>query len=264
VFISQYATGQKEALRAVLKQKTQNTPVLKEVKVQLLGNASTEKRESIGHDTRPAHREVDSATTVAAATAAAIATTAPLLKVQNDLEAKVNSVSALLHKLQETDRQLQCVAEQQINMKIHHEKPHCHERVSELEKQINAFMVQRIQHLEKLQEQQMNIQSHLISSAVNMGGLQQVQVLSSSHMPKQPEQPEQQLLTDGVPSCRRSLFPTRGAPAQAYSSQFQSHGIDTQKSPLKTPVPRRCAPEPVSKSLKILKKENPVTEKENI
>lgn len=80
------------------------------------------------------------------------------MQVQNDLEAKVNSVSALLHKLQETDRQLQRVAEQQTNMKTQHEKPHCHERVSELEKQMNAFMVERIQHLEKLQEQQMNIQ----------------------------------------------------------------------------------------------------------
>ncbi|XP_074885659.1 protein TALPID3 isoform X5 [Buteo buteo] len=264
VFISQYATGQKEALRAVLKQKTQNTPVLKEVKVQLLGNASTEKKEGVGHDTRSAHREVDSVTTIAAATAAAIATTAPLLKVQNDLEAKVNSVSALLHKLQETDRQLQRVAEQQTNMKTQHEKPHCHERVSELEKQMNAFMVERIQHLEKLQEQQMNIQSHLISSAVNMGGSQQIHVPSSSLMTKQSEKPEQRLLTNEVSSCQRGLFPTGGPLDQAYSSQFQSCGIHTQKSPLKTPVPRRCAPEPVSKNVKISKKENPVTEKENI
>lgn len=63
--------------------RTQNTPVLKEVKVQLLGNASTEKKEGVGHDTRSAHREVDSVTTIAAATAAAIATTAPLLKVSS-------------------------------------------------------------------------------------------------------------------------------------------------------------------------------------
>ncbi|NXF33064.1 TALD3 protein, partial [Nyctibius bracteatus] len=259
VFISQYAAGQKEAVRAVLKQKTQNTPVRKEVKVQLLGNASTEKKESVGRDTRSAaHREVDSATTVAAATAAAIATTAPLLKVQSDLEAKVNSVSALLLKLQETDRQLQRVAEQQTYTKTQHEKPHCHERVSELEKQMNAFMAQRIQHLEKLQEQQMNIQSHLISSAVNTRGLQQIHLPSSSLMTKQSEKPEQRLLTNEVSSCQRGLFPT------TYSSQFQSCEIHTEKSPLETPVPRRYAPEPVSKSVKISKKENPVTEKENI
>ncbi|NXE11434.1 TALD3 protein, partial [Lophotis ruficrista] len=253
VFISQYATGQKEALRAVLKQKTQNTPMPKQVKVQLLGNASTEKKASVGQDSRSTHREVDSATTIAAATAAAIATTAPLLKVQNDLEAKVNSVSALLHKLQDTDRQLQRVAEQQTNMKTQHEKLHCHERVSELEKQMNAFMAQRIQHLEKLQEQQMNIQSHLLSSAVNTGGLQQIPIPSSALMTKQSEKPEQRLLTNEGSSCQR-----------AYSSQFQSHGIHTQKSSLKTPVPRRCAPEPVSKDVKISRKESPATEKENV
>lgn len=53
------------------------------MKVQLLGNASTGKKESVGHDTTSAHREVDSAATIAAATAAAIATTAPLLKVSS-------------------------------------------------------------------------------------------------------------------------------------------------------------------------------------
>ncbi|KFV58735.1 TALPID3 protein, partial [Gavia stellata] len=232
VFISQYATGQKEALRAVLKQKTQNTPVLKEVKVQLLGNASTEKKGNVGQDTRSTHMEVDSATTIAAATAAAVATTAPLLKVQNDLEAKVNSVSALLHKLQETDRQLQRVAEQQTNMKTQHEKPHCHERVSELEKQMNAFMVQRIQHLEKLQEQQMNIQSCLISSAVNAGGLQQIHLPPSSLMTKQSEKPEQQLLTNGLSSCQRGLFPTSGPPAQG-EGRLLDHILNSQETPLR-------------------------------
>ncbi|NXO58246.1 TALD3 protein, partial [Aramus guarauna] len=230
VFISQYAIGQKEALRAVLKQKTQSTPVLKEVKVQLLGNASTEKKEGVGQDTRSAHREVDSATTIAAATAAAIATTAPLLKVQNDLEAKVSSVSALLHKLQETDRQLQRIAEQQTNMRTQHERPHCHKRVSELDKQMNAFMVQRIQHLEKLQEQQMNIQSRLISSAVNMGGLQQMHVSSSSVVTEQSGKPEQQLLTNEVSSCQRGLFPTAG-PVAPGEGRLLEHILNSQEMP---------------------------------
>ncbi|NWV19363.1 TALD3 protein, partial [Origma solitaria] len=262
VFISQYATGQKEALRAVLKQKTQNAPVHKEVKVQLLGSASTEKKENAGDtrspsDTRSALREVDSATTIAAATAAAIATTAPLLKVQNDLEAKVNSVSELLQKLQETDRQLQRVSEQQTNMKAQHEEPHCHQRVTELEKQLNTFMVQRIQHLEKLQEQQMNIQSHLISSAVNTRGLQQNPVPASGAPTRHSEKPEQRSLPNEAPS-------SHGVFAEAYSSHFRSHGVHTQKSPLKTPVPRRYAPEPVPKNGKMSEKENSAREKENI
>ncbi|NWT74230.1 TALD3 protein, partial [Prunella himalayana] len=257
VFISQYATGQKEALRAVLMQKTQVIPVHKEVKVQLLGSASTEKREGAGADTRSAPREVESATTIAAATAAAIATAAPLLKVQNDLEAKVNSVSELLQKLQETDRQLQRGSEQQKNMKAQHEEPHYHQRVNELEKQMNAFMVQRIQHLEKLQEQQMNIQSHLISSAVNTRGLQQGPVPAPGPLAGHWEKPEQRSLTNEAPSSHR-VFP------EAYSSNFPSHGGHTQKSPLKTPVPRRYAPEPVPKNGKVSEKENSAVEKESI
>lgn len=75
------------------------------------------------------------------------------------MEAQVSSVSALLNKLQETDKQLQCVAEQQTNIKAQqHETSRCHDRVSELEKQMNVFMEQRIQYLEKLQQQQMHIQ----------------------------------------------------------------------------------------------------------
>ncbi|KFW81664.1 TALPID3 protein, partial [Manacus vitellinus] len=232
VFISQYAPGQKESLRAVLKQKAQNTPVLKEVKVQLLGNASTERREGVGHEPGSAPREVDSATTIAAATAAAIASTAPLLKVQNDLEAKVNSVSALLNKLQETDRHLQRVAEQQTHLRAQKEKPHCHHRVSELEKQMNAFMVQRIQHLEKLQEQQMNIQSHLLSSAVNTRGFQQSPVPSSSLLTKHPEQPEQRSLTNQVPLSQRALFPTSDAPVQG-ERKLLEHIPSSQEMPLR-------------------------------
>ncbi|NXF17696.1 TALD3 protein, partial [Rhodinocichla rosea] len=267
VFISQYATGQKEALRAVLMQKTQVIPVHKEVKVQLLGGAPTEKKEGAGSDSRSAAREVESATTIAAATAAAIASTAPLLKVSGS-STKVNSVSELLQKLQETDRQLQRVSEQQKNMKAQHEEPHYQQRVSELEKQMNSFMVQRIQHLEKLQEQQMNIQSHLISSAVNTRGLQQGPVPAPGPLAGHWEKPEQRSLPNEAPSSHRALFPATAAPAQvfpeAYSSNFPSHVVHTQKSPLKTPVPRRYAPEPVPKNGKISEKENPVVEKENI
>ncbi|CAM5123533.1 unnamed protein product [Eretmochelys imbricata] len=269
IFISQYTTGEKEALRAVLKQRTQNPPVFKEVKVQLLENVSTEKKKG-AQDTRSAHSNIDSATTIAAATAAAIATTAPLLKVQSDLEAKVNSVSALLNKLQETDKQLQRVAEQQTNIKTQQqERSRCHDKVNELEKQMNVFMEQRIQHLEKLQQQQIHIQSHLISSAINTGGFQPVNIPSSNLVAKHSTNPElQQPLTSQVSSCHRNLFSTNSVPTQAYSSQFGNYGVRTQKSPLKTPAPRRYAPVPVSKDMKvsqkISKKERPIAEKENV
>lgn len=74
--------------------------------------------------------------------------------MQSDLEAKVNSVTELLNKLQETDKQLQRVTEQQANIQDKHEKRHCHDH----EKQMNVFMEQHIRHLEKLQQQQIDIQ----------------------------------------------------------------------------------------------------------
>lgn len=55
-------------------------PVFKEVKVQLLEDAGTEK-DAVAQETRTSPSGIDSATTVAAATAAAIATAAPLIKV---------------------------------------------------------------------------------------------------------------------------------------------------------------------------------------
>lgn len=74
--------------------------------------------------------------------------------MQSDLEAKVHSVTELLNKLQETDKQLQRVTEQQASLQNKHEKQHCHDH----EKQMNVFMEQHIRHLEKLQKQQIDIQ----------------------------------------------------------------------------------------------------------
>ncbi|NXU81437.1 TALD3 protein, partial [Oreotrochilus melanogaster] len=161
-------------------------------------------------------------------------------QVQNDLEAKVNSVSALLHQLQETDRQLQRVAEHQTNTKYQQEKPHCHERVTELEKQLSALMVQRIQHLEKLQEQQMNIQSHLISSAVNTRALQQSHNPSSSLLTKQAEQPGLQLLNNQESSYQRTSFPTSAPPAQG-EGRLAEHILSSQEMPLRQMEPSEKA-----------------------
>ncbi|XP_061468435.1 protein TALPID3 isoform X2 [Rhineura floridana] len=264
MFISQYDTGQKAAVRAVFKQRIQNVPVFKEVKVQLLHNTCLDKKDS----SKSTHSEMDSVTTIAAATAAAIASTAPLLKVQSDLEAKVSSVSEMLNKLQETDKQLQRVAEQQVNLKAQQlERPPCQQRVSDLEKQRNLFMEQRIQHLENLQQQQMNIQSHLISSALNLGGFQAVNAATSKagakHAMNAGRPP-----TDQTATRQQGFSSSNAVPAQACSHQFENSGIRRQKSPLKTPAPRRYAPVPVSKDAKISqkmsKREQPVGEKENV
>uniref|UniRef100_A0ACB8G685 Uncharacterized protein n=1 Tax=Sphaerodactylus townsendi TaxID=933632 RepID=A0ACB8G685_9SAUR len=260
IFISQYETGQKEAVRAVFKQRIQNVPVSKEVKVQLLDNRHPNRKDT--------HGEVNSATTIAAATAAAIASTAPLLKVQSDLEAKVNSVSEMLSKLQETDKQLQRVTERQASLKAQQpERLPCHQRVCELEKHMTLFMQKQMRHLETLQQQQMNIQSHLINSALNPVGFQAV------HVPP-PKRAVAPAVNTGRPFSsptsphQRDLFPTNPWNVQASSRPLGNRAGRKQKSPLKTPTPRRYAPVPVSKdakiSHKVAKREQPMGEKENV
>uniref|UniRef100_A0A452UQE3 KIAA0586 ortholog n=1 Tax=Ursus maritimus TaxID=29073 RepID=A0A452UQE3_URSMA len=250
IFISRYTMGQKDALRAVLKQKAQNMPVFKEVKVQLLEDAGPEK-DAATEETRISPSGVDSATTVAAATAAAT----PLIKVQSDLEAKVNSVTELLNKLQEADKQLQRVTEQQTSIQNKHEKLHCHDH----EKQMNVFMEQHIRHLEKLQQQQIDIQTHFISAALKTSGFQPVPPPPSRAMEKYSVKPDFSNLGSSNLSSQNTF-----ASKQAPSREVEDTGFDKQKSPLETPAPRRFAPIPVSKDDKISKRENPKEEKENM
>uniref|UniRef100_A0A8C6FJB7 KIAA0586 n=1 Tax=Moschus moschiferus TaxID=68415 RepID=A0A8C6FJB7_MOSMO len=252
IFISQYTMGQKDALKAVLKQKAQSVPVFKEVKVQLLEDAGTEK-DPVTQENRISPSGIDSATTVAAATAAAIATAAPLIKVQSELEAKVNSVTELLNKLQETDKQLQRVTEQQTTMQNKQETLHCHDH----EKQMNVFMEQHIRHLERLQQQQIDIQTHFISAALKTSSFQPITVPPSRAVEKCPVKPDHLNYSSNLSS--HNVFTSKQAP----SREVEHTSFDKQKSPLETPAPRRFAPVPVSKDDKISKRENPTEEKEN-
>ncbi|XP_058149341.1 protein TALPID3 isoform X3 [Dasypus novemcinctus] len=254
IFISQYTMGQKDSLRAVLKQKAQSMPVFKEVKVHLLEDAGTEK-DALIQETRTSPSGIDSATTVAAATAAAIATAAPLIKVQSDLEAKVNSVTELLNKLQETDKQLQRVTEQQTNSQNKHEKLHCHDH----EKQMNVFMEQHIRHLEKLQQQQIDIQTHFISAALKTSSFQPVSMPTSRAVEKYSVKPEPPYLGSANLSSHNTFTSKKGS-----LRENEDVGFDKQNSPLETPAPRRFAPVPVSRDQKISQRENPLEEKENM
>uniref|UniRef100_A0A8C9AVT1 KIAA0586 n=1 Tax=Prolemur simus TaxID=1328070 RepID=A0A8C9AVT1_PROSS len=254
VFISEYTMGQKDAVRTVLKQKAQSMPVVKEVKVHLLEDACTEK-DAVTQETRTSPSGIDSATTVAAATAAAIATAAPLIKVQSDLEAKVNSVTELLNKLQETDKHLQRVTEQQTSVQNKHEKLHCHDH----EKQMSVFMEQHIRHLEKLQQQQIDIQTHFISAALKTSSFQPVSLPPSRAVEKYPVKPEPPNFGSSNLSSHNT-FASKQAPLR----EVEDTGFDKQKSPLETPAPRRFAPVPVSRDDELSKRENPMEEKENM
>lgn len=254
IFISQYTMGRKDALRTVLKQRAQSMPIFKEVKVHLLEDTSTEK-DAVAPEPRTSPSGIDPATTVAAATAAAIATAAPLIKVQSDLEAKVNSVAELLNKLQETDKQLQRVTEQQTSIQNKHDKLHCRDH----EKQMNVFMEQHIRHLEKLQQQQIDIQTHFISAALKSNSFQPAGMPPSKSTEQNSVKTDHQNLGSSNPSSH-NIFTSK----QVSSREVEEIDFDGQKSPLETPAPRRFVPVPVSRDDKISRRENPVEEKDNM
>uniref|UniRef100_A0A8C9UMT1 KIAA0586 n=1 Tax=Spermophilus dauricus TaxID=99837 RepID=A0A8C9UMT1_SPEDA len=254
ICISQYTMGQKDALRTILKQKARSVPIFKEVKVHLLEDAGTEEN-TVTQEARTSPSAIDSVTTVAAATAAAIATAAPLIKVQSDLEAKVNSVTELLNKLQETDKHLQRVTEQQASIQNKEEKLHCHDH----EKRMNVFMEQQIKHLEKLQQQQIDIQTHFISAALKTNSFQPGSMLPSRAVEKYSVKPEHPHLGSSNMSSHHT-YTSKQAPL----IEFEDMDFNEQKSPLETPAPRRFAPVPVSRDDEMSKKENPIEEKENM
>ncbi|XP_072284020.1 protein TALPID3 [Pyxicephalus adspersus] len=250
VKISQFTTGQKESLLAALNKRVQSGPVSKEVRVQLLDDPATSSKKSPADEKTNSH-EVQSAT-IAAATAAAIAATAPVLKAQSGLEAQVNSVSQLLNKLQEADRQLQKLTEQQI--KIQNQPPerlYHQERVSELEKQLSQLTEQRLQHLEKLQQQQLEMQSHFIRSTIKTSANPPEPVSVCTHIPTAVPKPQIFHQTSTVAPL----------PLPAVVPPVKETG-DSGKSPLETPAPRRFAPQPISMDLQPPPKA--VTGKENI
>ncbi|KAM8921275.1 protein TALPID3 [Pelodytes ibericus] len=279
--ISQFSSGQKETLLTALNKRAQSVPITKEVKVKLIEDAAASRQ---APDTKQSHREIDCAT-IAAATAAAIAAAAPAFKAQNDMEAQVSSVSQLLSKLHEADRQLQRLTEQQSKIQSQSpERRYYHERVSELESQLTKLTEQRLQHLEKLQQQQIEMQSHFISSTMKDCSHQHKLAPPCDYVPTvAPRQlPLHQPVTAMLPKTSdkvkvyqtvalhllmaygspNTLLPSSAMELAAETKGPISNGTDQSgKSPLETPAPRRFAPVPISKDVQapqktFLEKEN--------
>ncbi|KAJ1107613.1 hypothetical protein NDU88_005003 [Pleurodeles waltl] len=262
ICISQYATGQKETLRACLKQRVPETSVNKEVRVQLLQDIAAEESKKGDNDERQAHRDLDSAGIIAAATAAAIATAAPLLKAQSDLDAKIGSVSELICKLQADQLSSKMTDQQVKKMAQIEDGQQYRDRISQLEKQLGRLTEQRMQYIENLQKQQMEIQSRFISSAVNTSGVQRV--CTHAICPN----PSNELAKPGsqqmINHPDKDVFPVTRASTNVNSNQLVDSDHSKRKSPLETPAPRRFPPVPMSKDVHVPFQNQLLTLKENV
>ncbi|XP_040267211.1 protein TALPID3 [Bufo bufo] len=238
VQISQFTNGQKETLLAALNKRAQSGPVTKRVPVQLLGDVAGKGRKTVSSAEKNQETSAIQTATIAAATAAAIAAAAPVLKVQGNLEAQVNSVTQLLNKLQEADGQLQALTEQHRQIQGQPLERLYQGRVSELERQLTLLTEQRLQHLEKLQQQQLEMQSQFMNSAINASAShREAAAPVYSHLPVTVFQPQ----TSAPPKNREKVT----APAVREITE------NTGKSPLETPAPRRFAPVPISMDVQV-------------
>ncbi|XP_072896037.1 protein TALPID3 isoform X2 [Hemitrygon akajei] len=270
ILISHYTGGQNEAVKAIVQRKLQSNPKGKNVKVQFLRKPSFEDKKSFIQGARENNCNSNSITT-AAATAAAIAATAPLIKAQSDLGAKIATVNELVTKLQEMDQQVKQIAEEQAKASIQDPKSKKHtERIRELEAQLSMLLNQRLSHLEKIQEHQLELQSRMFTSAFTTSHIHPdgaVPAHSDTLLRCLETCSKAQTLNQGLqklPSNNINYISLRDVPSdiptatQAYQSRPGAFGMGNS---LQTPAPRKSAPVPMSKDVQVQQKKKSAVQK---
>ncbi|XP_036810550.1 protein TALPID3 isoform X1 [Oncorhynchus mykiss] len=237
LLISRYAAGGKGAILAALRQRSQTAPLRREVKVQLL-----DQRPPSSQEPQPVSGlsgDTGAASTAAMVTAAA---TAPLIKAQSDMEACVSQVWGGLQRLLESDRYPGRAQEAR--------EDRASERVTQLEEQLNTVTQQRLQHLEWIQSQQMELQNRLLGSALSVvtghapvpsPSMLNTGPAASVHPdPRLPQDlPGHVHITHLDAADSSPAVPATASPDPS-SQQRGGEG----KSPLETPAPRRVIPKP--------------------
>ncbi|XP_007251983.3 protein TALPID3 isoform X2 [Astyanax mexicanus] len=235
VHISRYSADGRGAVAAALKQRSHGAPQRREVKVQFLDSGSLHSSEFRGPEVQPSPAfpsgDVGGASTVAAITAAAIAATAPLIKAQSDMEARMAQVASELRRLQESEGRTDRSAESRATSDAG--------RVTQLEVQLTALTQQRLQHLERIQGQQLELQNRLLGSALTAVTAGTIPPSQSTHHSNSGETHSD--------SVQRALNSHKCA-AEDSSTVVQDQSRETragrEKSPLETPAPRKVIPRP--------------------
>uniref|UniRef100_A0AAY5EQP6 Protein TALPID3 n=1 Tax=Electrophorus electricus TaxID=8005 RepID=A0AAY5EQP6_ELEEL len=200
-----------------------SAPVRREVEVQLLGagpSPSVGLQSTEVQQPSPAFPAGNggTATAVAAITAAAIAATAPVIQAQSEMEVRVAQVASELRRLQE--------AEGQGSRAGGRGADRAPDKTAQLEEQLITLTQLRLQHLERIQDQQLELQNRLLGSALDAVAARSGSALLAT----------------------RSAGQGRAVPESAQRPAVQDHSMRTWtgwvKSPLETPAPRKVIPKP--------------------
>ncbi|XP_042599200.1 protein TALPID3 isoform X3 [Cyprinus carpio] len=237
VQISTYSADGRGAVSAALKKRSQSVPLRRNVTVQVLDQ---DRSQTPRGQSEPAFPSGDPGTSanVAAITAATIAATAPLIKAQSEMEAQIALVTAELRRLQAAESSVQ--PERTENSSVG--------RAAHLEEQLNLLMQQRLQHLETIQCQQIQLQNRLLGSALDVVAARantdsQSTLHTGSGITQIDFLPAQ--ISDSH-SVRLSATDktSAGSPASVLKDVLRDKRTGGHKSPLETPAPRKVIPKP--------------------
>uniref|UniRef100_A0A671MFJ3 Protein TALPID3 n=1 Tax=Sinocyclocheilus anshuiensis TaxID=1608454 RepID=A0A671MFJ3_9TELE len=237
VQISTYSVDGRGAVSAALKKRSQSVPLRRNVTVQVLDQ---DRSQTPRGQPEPAFPSGDPGTSanVAAITAATIAATAPLINAQSEMEAQIALVTAELRRLQAAESSVQ--SERTENSSVG--------RAAHMEEQLNILMQQRLQHLETIQCQQIQLQNRLLGSALDVVAARaNTDSQSTLHTGSGITQ------TDSLPAQISDSHSVRlsatdktsaGSPASVLKDVLRDKQTGGHKSPLETPAPRKVIPKP--------------------
>ncbi|XP_052001691.1 protein TALPID3 [Xyrauchen texanus] len=228
VEISRYSTDGRGAVSAALKKRYQSAPLRRNVTVQVLDQNRPQTNKGQPDPGIPPGVSGTSEN-VAAITAATVAATFPLIKAQSEMEAQISRVTVELKRLQ--------AAEASVKHGSAGSTVDCSaERVAHLEEQLNVLIQQRLQHLETIQCQQIQLQNRLLGSALDV-------VTARANADTQTNQ-----RTSSVIHQTGSLTTTDKTSPESSASVSKDVHRESQtgghKSPLETPAPRKVIPKP--------------------
>ncbi|XP_051723257.1 protein TALPID3 isoform X2 [Ctenopharyngodon idella] len=240
VQISTYSADGREAVAAALRKRSQSAPLRRNVTVQVLGQDRSQTPRGQSDPAFPLGDPGTSAS-VAAVTAATIAATAPLIKAQSEMEAQIALVTAELRRLQAAEGSVPPGrAASTDNTSAG--------RAAHLEEQLNILIQQRLQHLETIQCQQIQLQNRLLGSALDVVAVRattdsQSTVHTGSGITQTDSLPVQ---ISGSRSIRLSATdkPSARGTVSVSKDVHREKQAGGHKSPLDTPAPRKVIPKP--------------------
>ncbi|XP_073683653.1 protein TALPID3 [Garra rufa] len=240
VQISTYSADGRGAVSAALRKRSQSAPLRRNVIVQVLDQDRSQTPRDQSDPACPLGDPGTSAS-VAAITAATIAATAPLIKAQSEMEAQISLVTAELRRVQTAEAGVQPGrAASTENSSAG--------RAAHLEEQFNNLIQQRLQHLETIQCQQIQLQNRLLGSALDVvtarANTDSQSILQTGSGITQTDSLPAQI--SGSHSVRLSATDktSAGSPASVSKDVHRNKQTGGRKSPLETPAPRKVIPKP--------------------